>query len=342
MAGLEHPNIVPIHSFERLGDDLAIDMAYVAGGSLADAEESGRIRLNGVMQCAAQVLRALAACHASGIVHRDVKPSNILIADDGRALLSDFGLARLVAAHHKDAMRSSASSGFFLGTPRYAPPESWAGEEPTPAWDVYSMGVVLFEAAASRPPYDADSPLELIKQMTQAAPPALLDTADGASPELDSLVSAMMSPNAAERPQSAHEVLERLPGIPEFGPDTAGKASTVVQVTPLRKRSSYAPAGRKMERNLHCWDRCNGARRGGARAVHGQLVDGRTVSAHAGWGGQHRERCPPTGARRMDVRRRLPAVAERARGALAHETGRFGRQLAPSGRIPDLRVLPPG
>jgi len=100
IASLRHPNIVQIHSLERVGEDAAIDMDYVEGGALADAELAGTMTLRRVMGHAWDVLQALACCHEAGIVHRDVKPSNILLEADGRALLSDFGLAKLLAEYH--------------------------------------------------------------------------------------------------------------------------------------------------------------------------------------------------------------------------------------------------
>jgi len=241
VAGLDHPHIVQVHAFERIGPDLAIDMAYIEGGSLADAEETGRIRTDQVLRSAVDVLGALASCHAAGVIHRDVKPSNILLAGDGRALLSDFGLARLVAAHHADAMQSTASSGFFLGTPRYAPPESWDGREPSPAWDVYSVGTVLYEAVASRTPYDADNPFVLIKQMTEQAVPRLADVTEHVSKELSDLVAAMLAHDPEDRPADAGDALRQLANVPEMGEHAGGKPSTIVQILPARVRRAHRP-----------------------------------------------------------------------------------------------------
>lgn len=122
IANLKHPGIIRIHSLEKIGDGPdatpAIDMEYVDGGSL----ENTRYTLPQLLRYVHDSLDALACCHASGIVHRDVKPSNILLATEGRAVLSDFGLAKLLADHHTTSVLSTSSAGLFVGTPRYAPP----------------------------------------------------------------------------------------------------------------------------------------------------------------------------------------------------------------------------
>ena len=82
-------------------------------------------------------------------------------------MLSDFGLASLLSLHQQDALHASHSSSLFFGTPRYAPPESWEEGEPTPAWDIYSTGMVLYEAIAGKTPYDAQTPLSLMKQLLE-------------------------------------------------------------------------------------------------------------------------------------------------------------------------------
>ena len=245
VASLEHPNIVPLHSLERVGEDLAIDMAYAERGSLGDAERGGAVRRSDVFHHISGVLQALTACHDAGIIHRDVKPSNILLAHDDRALLSDFGLSKLLSLQQGSAVQRTSSSSLFVGTPRYAPPESWEDREPTPAWDVYSVGMVLFEAVAGKLPYDATSPFALIKQMLERPVPPLADTAEGISQELSAAVSGLLNRDPSQRPQSARPALERLKATPEFGPVPGPAGSTVVRVKRRHHQaSSRAVRGR--------------------------------------------------------------------------------------------------
>ncbi len=244
VAGLKHPRIIPIHSLEQIDGTMAIDMPYVEGGSLAEAEARGRLRFQQVVARSRDVLEALACCHDAGIVHRDVKPSNILLGEDGRGLLSDFGLAKLLAARHREAMHSTASSSFFVGTPRFAPPESWDGCDPTPAWDVYSVGAILYEAATGAPPYAGETPYLLIKEMVERPVTPLLEAADGVSSELAALVDAMLAQNVAERPQEASKVLDQLVRVPELGGPEGGGGSTLVRVAAPK----MGPAQRRARR----------------------------------------------------------------------------------------------
>ncbi|MCP4639291.1 MAG: protein kinase [bacterium] len=232
LASLKHPSIIQVHNLEQIDDLWVIEMDYVERGSLADAEEAGTVTVVQTVRFAHQILHALACCHESGIVHRDVKPSNILLANEDQALLTDFGLAKLMCAHQKAAMAETASSVFFLGTPRYAPPEAWEGEEPTPAWDVYSMGAVLYEAVASRPPYEGDTPFALLKRMAEQNMAPLAEVSGKVSPELSHLVQDMLSHHTAARPRNAGEVLEKMEAVPEVQQDESRGPSARVHLRP--------------------------------------------------------------------------------------------------------------
>ncbi|HPO17438.1 MAG TPA: protein kinase [Candidatus Hydrogenedentes bacterium] len=228
IAGLDHPNIVQIHHLERVGDDLAIDMTYVESGSLADAMAEDRLMVQDVLSLVQDVLGALSACHEAGIVHRDIKPSNILLTNDSRALVSDFGLAKLMADYHESSILNHSSSSLFVGTPRYAPPESWDDQEPAPSWDVYATGMVLYEAIACENPYTARTPFALMKQMIERPLPKLHDILPEISEALSDLVAAMLDSDPAKRPADGGAALRLLEQVPELqGADTGG--STIVR-----------------------------------------------------------------------------------------------------------------
>jgi serine/threonine protein kinase len=216
VAFLDHPRIVAIHALERIEDELIIEMAYLPGGSLLDAMASGLLSMPRLMRYSADILDALACCHEANIVHRDVKPSNILINHEQRAFLSDFGLARVLSVHPSITVMECSSSCFFLGTPRYAPPEAWQRGKPTSAWDMYSFGAVLYEAISGRTPYEAHSPLELARKMATERPVPLAQAAPMTlSPELLELVDAMVAPNPAERLAHGRAGLDLLRHVPE-------------------------------------------------------------------------------------------------------------------------------
>jgi eukaryotic-like serine/threonine-protein kinase len=154
-AALSHPNIVPIFDRgESNNGTYYIAMEYLPGGTLKD-----RIRRKGYLlphvaaAVAAQIAEALDAAHRHGVVHRDVKPENILITASGDVKVTDFGIARAASSV------KMTHSGIFLGTVRYVSPEQAMGEPAGPRSDLYSLGVVLYEMLTGEPPYDADSPL---------------------------------------------------------------------------------------------------------------------------------------------------------------------------------------
>ncbi len=241
VASLNHPNIVPIHALEQINGEWILEMPYIEGGSLMDAEARGTLDLRQMLKCVRDVLLALAVCHEAGIVHRDVKPSNILLDNQGRGMLSDFGLAKLVAFRQRDSLDSNCSASLFIGTPRYAPPESWEEQEPTPAWDIYSMGMVLYEAVAGNTPYDAQTPLSLMKQMLERPIPPLKEAAPHISDELNGLVTHLLAREPGDRPQYADEVLQRFWLLPELSGDSTSPPVLV-------KPAGHAPAGRRTVR----------------------------------------------------------------------------------------------
>ena len=152
LARLSHPGIVAVHDFGREGDRAYIVMEYVRGRPLSALLPLPPARARAV---ALQVLDALACAHARGLVHRDVKPDNILVAEDGRVKVSDFGLARL--AGPVDVAVTTA--GRVMGTPAYMAPEALAGAEPDARMDLFSLGVVLHEMITGRRPAGEVAPL---------------------------------------------------------------------------------------------------------------------------------------------------------------------------------------
>lgn len=229
IADFQHPNIVPIHSLEKVDDTLAIDMPYIDGGSLCDALAVDAAKRPQTLESVRGVLSALACCHGRGLVHRDVKPSNILIRNDGTPLLSDFGLAKILAEQQSATLAMTSTSGFFVGTPRYAPPESWDGQDATPSWDVYSVGMVLYEAFAPRLPYDAQTPMGLVKQILERKIPPLAEVAEDVSEEFSGAVARMLDRDPGNRPPDAAAAAALLGTAPEWKSGGFDSGATVMQ-----------------------------------------------------------------------------------------------------------------
>ena len=166
-ASLAHPNIVAVYDTGRQGEMAYLVMERVDGPDLARVLRDGPVPLRQATRVAEDVLGALAAAHARGIVHRDVKPGNILLARDGTAKLTDFGIAKRSLADTQ-----LTATGQVFGTPSYLSPEQARGQQAGPASDLYAVGCVLYELIAGHPPFVADEPMAVVHaHLRQSAPP---------------------------------------------------------------------------------------------------------------------------------------------------------------------------
>ena len=173
VARLEHPHIVPLHDFWREPGGAYLVMRWLRGGTLEDRLVDGPMSLDDALRIADQVGSALSAAHHAGVVHRDIKPGNLLLDDEGNVYLSDFGiaLAPWQPGEVGDELRSA-------GSPAYASPEQMTGQAITPASDIYSLGVLIFELLTGQLPYRTQTVTSLIGEK----PPAAGTGAFGAAP----------------------------------------------------------------------------------------------------------------------------------------------------------------
>ena len=191
-SALNHPHIITIHDIDsEQGIDFIV-MEYVEGTPLDRLIPKGGLSVREAVEYGDQIASALGAAHAAGIVHRDVKPGNILLSRDGRAMVTDFGIARLAA----DA--EGAVPGTTLGSVHYFSPEQAAGATTTPASDTYSLGLVLFEALTGRRLFTADNELETIRRVNDMPIPDVAGVARGVGPLVDAVCGA---PGRARRPR---------------------------------------------------------------------------------------------------------------------------------------------
>ena len=200
-ARLDHPHIVRLHAIvgERRRRWLVLDL--IDGEPLSDLlERDGPLEPAYAARVARDLADALAHAHAQGVLHRDVKPSNVLVARDGRALLTDFGLARVEGSD-----MGLTRSGELVGTPAYMAPEQVRGErrEVGPATDVYGLGATLFHLATGRPPFVEPTYEELFAAVLRAPPPPLASLRPDAPRDLDALVRRCLAKRPAERPTAA-------------------------------------------------------------------------------------------------------------------------------------------
>jgi len=159
-ASLEHPHIVPIYEVGKGEGQLFIAMRLVRGGSLAKRlEAQGRILWDEALSIMRQASDALAYAHEQGVIHRDIKPQNILLDERSGAMLSDFGFARLVST----STLTQSMSGGIVGTPAYIPPEIWEGAKATPATDVYALACVFYEMLTGRVLFGGETPMVVMR-----------------------------------------------------------------------------------------------------------------------------------------------------------------------------------
>ncbi|MDT7537342.1 MAG: eukaryotic-like serine/threonine-protein kinase [Actinomycetota bacterium] len=222
-ARLSSPEVVAVHD---QGTDPStgtayLVMEYVAGQTLRDViRDNGPISPSRALGLLEPVLRALAAAHAAGLVHRDVKPENVLLGDDGRVKVADFGLARAV-----ETSNLTATTGLLIGTVAYLAPEQVEHGTADPRTDVYAAGILLWEMLTGTPPYDGDSPLSVAYRHVHDDVPAPSTIVQGVSPAVDALVVRATRRDPAQRPADAGAFLAELMAVratlPAAAMDTA-------------------------------------------------------------------------------------------------------------------------
>ena len=212
MARLNHPNVVTVHDFAGAGKRWAIVMELVEGGeTLASVlAREGRLAPERAARLLADVARGLGHAHARGIVHRDVKPANVLVVRDGhreRAKVTDFGIARLVDKQRMTADRTT------LGTLYYMAPEQ-AGDSAVDARaDLYSFGVTAYEVLTGSVPFRYESAPRLLRAHLEETPAPPSAMATGIPPTLDRLVSSLLAKRPEDRPPSADAVADALEAL---------------------------------------------------------------------------------------------------------------------------------
>jgi serine/threonine-protein kinase len=205
VAKLAHPNVVGVFDQGQDGTYVYLAMEYVAGCTLRDVlRERGALQPRAALDILEPVLAALGAAHRAGLVHRDMKPENVLIGDDGRVKVADFGLVRAVDT------QTSASTGALLGTVSYLAPEQIGHGTVDQRSDVYACGLVLYEMLTGRKPYPGDTPMKVIYQHLNEDVPAPSALAPAVAPALDALVARASARVPDERPSDAVEMLAEV------------------------------------------------------------------------------------------------------------------------------------
>ena len=257
-SALNHPNIVTIHEVgENSQGEQFIVQELIEGRTLRSALE-GELPLASAIDVGRQVARALSAAHAAGIVHRDVKPENIMLRSDGYVKVLDFGLARVVdyqAAERSTRVNLDTEPGTLLGTTPYMSPEQATGVQAGPAADIFALGIVLYEMAAGRRPFVAPSPIAVLAAILSEQPVPLVRLNPEIPAAFDELVHRMLSKEPDRRP-SARDVDLELAAL--LGRDTATELARSGAATPR------TTVGREAERAI-------------LRRAYGRVKDGQSL-----------------------------------------------------------------
>ncbi len=203
-ARLAHPNVVMV--FDS-GEDDGIPflvMERLPGRTFADELAAGSLTLDRVRQVAGEILAALAAAHDAGIIHRDIKPGNVLLTEDGHVKVSDFGIAKTV----DDVDQTQTAE--LVATPGYLAPERLAGEAASPQSDLYSVGVVLYEALSGRRPFEGDTPLAVMLAIERGQAQPLLWLRPALPADLVAVIERAMSRDPRQRFDSATQMSDAL------------------------------------------------------------------------------------------------------------------------------------
>ncbi|HKP71459.1 MAG TPA: protein kinase, partial [Pyrinomonadaceae bacterium] len=222
VAIAEHPNICPIYGFEEVEGHSFIVMQYVEGETLADYIAARRPDVAAAVSLGVQIVAAVAEAHSHGMIHRDIKPQNVMVDGGGQVKVLDFGLAKIVQRKHgvaplgEDSSRIS-QAGLVIGTVAYMSPEQLRAERLDFRSDIFSLGTVLYELLTGQKPFARTNSAEIISAILTARPPRLSEHSQAVPPELDRIVFKCLEKDRDQRYQSASELLYDLGNLQHEG-----------------------------------------------------------------------------------------------------------------------------
>jgi len=237
VASLEHPHILPVYDFGEAEGRPYLVMRFVDSGTLKDRLAQGTLSLSDVNRIVGQIGSALDYAHRMGVIHRDVKPSNVLLDHDGNAFLTDFGLAKMV-----EASVQLTGTGVGIGTPAYMSPEQGKGERVDHRADIYSLGVMLYEMVTGQVPFQAETPIAVVvKHITDPLPLPRSIQPDLPEP-IERVILKALAKAPDDRFQTAAEMVQALDAAVRAA-EAAARTEPVVEVAPA---SVAAPPPRRL------------------------------------------------------------------------------------------------
>ena len=238
VAQLSHPNIVTVIDRGEQDGRQFIVFEYVAGENLKTVvEREGPLPEEDAVRLALQIARALGFAHEHGLVHRDVKPQNVLLNGDGQAKVTDFGIARSL-----DVKSGLTQTGTVMGTSDYIAPEQARGSRVDEQSDIYSLGVVLYELLTGEVPFQGDNFVAVAMQHINQPPPSVRERRPDVSPRLDAAIRRAMAKEPRDRFGSMDELCAELSA--SLGPETSASGAQTMVVSRRQRRAQRPPAGR--------------------------------------------------------------------------------------------------
>ena len=218
-ANLNHPNVATVYSVDEHQGSPSIALEYIEGSTLDKHVPAGGVDLDTFIEWFTPVAKALALAHSRGIIHRDIKPGNIMLTADDTVKILDFGLACFDPSSHlaSDSETDLTHAGQILGTPSYMSPEQARGDEVDHRSDIFSLGVVMYEALTGRKPFQGDSNAEIVSNLLKTDAPAVASIRPDIPPELSTLVEKCLRKRRRERPQDMSEISAALAHLRRAG-----------------------------------------------------------------------------------------------------------------------------
>lgn len=210
VAGLEHPNILPVYDYGEANGTPFIVMPCLEGGTLSSRIASAPLRPERTVEWIRQLAAALDFAHASGILHRDIKPGNVLLDGNDRPVLADFGLACML-----EATSTMTATGVIIGTPLYLAPELAQGQRASTASDLYAFAALVYEMLSGRTPFEGETPVAVVHQHVTAPVPSIAARAVGLPVALDQPFTRALDKHPARRHTSCREFAEQVAAVLE-------------------------------------------------------------------------------------------------------------------------------
>lgn len=253
-ANLEHPAIVRVYDVEQAGTLHYIAMRYVQGTTLREIlRDNGALPLDVALRILDPIASALHYAHSHGVIHRDVKPGNILVEPDGTVLLTDFGIARAA----DNAQSSLTAVGHVMGTADYLAPEQISGRPAEPRSDVYSLGVVLFEMLTGKPPFASDITATVLYRQVHEKPPTLRQSNPRLPTDLQPIMDRVLAKNPAVRYADPRDLVRDLGAVARWLPNGTPLPNTFNR----KQQPANNVPPRKGNTNANRYPSNNGARR---------------------------------------------------------------------------------